>query len=314
MALTLMEAVKQMPASRETGIIGTYAKANQALMHASLIPSDMYHIWKVEDTKATSAARDVNADHTASNGTVQPFSAQLKIYGGKIQVDEYIADLAASSVAFNIESQIKSLGTKTGVDLFEGAGGTSMKGIRSYLQTDAIYSSQTVESGATTVPVIITIDMIDELLSRIDIIPGRTFLYMNQKPALLLKKLNRGNNSSGYNVVYDPAEIGRFDYVYQGVPIMVMKDGKNADLLSITETDKSGGASNSSSIYAVTWGPDMCTLVGNGSLVGGVPMPKITTANAGTNYEYTRLNWYVNIAPKAIGSVARLRYVKNATS
>ena len=314
MAISLLEAARGMAPSRERGIIEIYASENPILSTAPVLESGATHLWKVEDrlpyTTSANGTRAVNADFTASQGATKAYEGKVKIYGGKIQVDRYIQHNYSASVVNDEMLQIKAMSRQLFIDIFEGAGGQYLRGIADWTTSDAAYTGQVVDAGASTTPVALTLDAIDELLSKVNRIPGKTVLYMNDTPYRTLQKICRGNVSTGPNVVYGAGEIGRFDGMYDGVPIVVTKDGKGDNLLSITELDKSGGSSNSQSIYAVTWSEEMATLFSSNSST----IPQILAKADGSNYNYEVLEWFVGFAPQAPRSVARMKYVKNATA
>jgi hypothetical protein len=255
----------------------------------------------------------VNADFTASQGAAKAYESKVKIYGGKIQVDRYISHNYPQSVVFDETMQIKALSRQLFIDVFEGSGGQYFRGIADWMSKDTAYSGQVVESGATTTPIVVTVDMIDELLSKVNIIPGRTFLYMNDYPARKILKDTKASTAPVLAASYQPENLTNLAGVYTGygpsVPIIVARDGKGNNLLSITETDKNSAA-NSQSIYAVTWGEEMCSLFStNGSTI-----PAIARKSDGTNYEYEVLEWFVGLAPQQPRCIAQLKYIKNALS
>jgi hypothetical protein len=271
------------------------------------------YVWKVEDalpyTTSATGTRAVNADFTASNGRAKSYEAKCKIYGGKIQVDRYISHNYPESVADDETLQIKALSRQLFIDIFEGTGAQYLTGLGTYSGYTG-YTGQVVNAGATTTPVVITCDALDELISKVDVIPGRTFLYMNDAPYRKIMKDNRGGVSGGFNVQYTADQIGFFAGMYNNIPIIKMQDGKGADLLSITEADYSGGSSNSQSVYCVTWGAGACQLFSSNS----AGIPGIVPKSDGSNFEYEVLEWFVGLAPRKPRSFGRLKYVKNALS
>jgi hypothetical protein len=312
--MTLLEAARGMEPSRERGIIEIYARENQILTVAPIQPTGAVKLWKVQDalpyTTAATGTRAVNGDFTASTGRSKAYEAKCKIYGGKIQVDRYIQHNYPDSVAEDEVGQISALARQLFIDVFEGSGSQYLRGIKDWSTYDSSYTGQEVDAGATTTPVVVTCDALDELISKVDVIPGRTFLYMNDYPFRKIKKDNRGGVSGAFNVQYTPEQIGHFAGMYDNIPIVVTRDGKGANLLSITETDKSGGSSNSQSVYCVTWGPEACQLFSSNS--SGIP--GIIPMKDGSNFNYEVLEWYIGLAPRKPRSFARLKYVKNALS
>lgn len=317
MSISLLEAARGMSASRDRAIIEIYARENQVLAAAPVLSTGPVHLWKIEDnlphvTSAT-GTRAVNADFTASQGATKAYESKTKIYGGKIQVDRYISGQYPQSVVFDEMAQVKALSRQLFIDVFEGSGSQYLRGIADWCTYDSSFSGQVVESGAVTTPVVVTTDMIDELLSKVNIIPGQTFLYMNDTPSRKILKDVKSTTYPALSASYKPDGLMGIAGVYygygSGIPIIVMRDGKGANLLSITETDKNS-ASNSQSIYAVTWGEQMATLFSSNS--SGIP--SIVRKADGTNYEYEVLEWFVGFAPQQPRCCARLKFIKNALS
>jgi hypothetical protein len=316
--MTLLQAARLMEPSRERAIIELYASENQILAAAPVISTGPAHLWKVEDalpysTSAT-GTRAVNGDFTASTGRTKRYEGKVKIYGGKIQVDRYIEHNYPQAVVADEVMQIKALSRQMFIDCFEGAGGQYLRSLSNWNTTDSAYTGQVVNAGATTTPVVVTVDKVDELLSKIKIIPGRTFLYMNDYPCRKILKDTKSTTYPGIASSYTPDSLTGMGGVYTGygpaVPIIVTQDGKGANMLSITEDDYSGGGANSQSIYAVTWAEDAATLFSSNSQ----SIPQLLTKTDGSNFNYEVLEWFLGLAPQFPRCQAQLKYVKNALS
>jgi hypothetical protein len=220
-------------------------------------------------------------------------------------------------------SQVRAFARKQFVDTFQGAGGADLRGIRDWFGGNVAsngrvispgYENQEVAAGATASGDVLTLDMLDDTIARCDVRYGSTFIYCNDVVTRRIQKLGRGNDANGYNVNYNPDEIGRFDALYHGIPIITTRDGKNTDLLSITEYDNTTNQ-NTMSLYVVTWGPEHATYFStNPTGVAGVPMPMVEEQNDGSNYKYKRFKFYLGFAPQQPRAIARLRKLKNAVS
>lgn len=325
--ITLVEAAKAEPESKNTGYIGIYATAYQTNYMAPVQSSDRTFAWSVEDDlpyTGSTGSRLIDADFDATQANFKPYESNVKAYGGKIKVDEYIADNMPMSMPRQESAQVRAFARKLCIDTFQGTGGADIRGVRDWLGGDSAsrsaaliaagYENQVVEAGTTGSGDVLTLNMLDDAIARVDVIPGQTAIYADDILVRLIKSLNRGNNTSGYNVVYDPAEIGRFDYVYNGLPIVTMRDGKNADMLSTTEYDATTNQ-NTLSLYVITWGVEHATYFSTSPRgVAGVPLPQITDTSDGSNYQYKRFKFYVGFAPQQPRSVCRLRGLKNALS
>ena len=325
--LTLVEAAKLEPEAQATGYLGIYANAYQTNFVAPVQPSDRTYTWNVEDDLSytgSTGSRAIGSDFTATVANYKPYSSEVKAYGGKVQVDEYILDNMPRSVPAQRASQVRSFARKYFIDTFQGSGSADIRGIRDWLGGDSStrpaasiapgYENQVINAGTTANGDLITMDMLDEVISKVEVIQGQTFIYCNDIITRKIKSLNRGNTTAAYNVVYDPADIGRFDHLYQNIPIVTAKDGKNANLFSTTEYDATTNQTTLS-LYVVTWGVEMCTYFStNPAGVAGTPVPSVTVQNDGSNYMYERFKFYVGLAPQKPRSIARLRGLKNAMS
>lgn len=310
-ALTLLESAKLMEPSRKRGIIQTYAEAYQPMTVAPVINTGgkANYVWSIEDDLAhtSTGKRNLNADFTASEGNVKPYELDMKIYGGKIQVDRYIKKHSPESMAFQEASQVRSHAYEFTKDIFEGDGGTSVRGFRHWMLYDGAYTGQEVSAGATASGVLIDTTMMDELESHVDKIPGRTFIYCRDVVARRLRYISKGQQSNEPHMTYTMNEFGSWAWAYDGIPIITMVDGKGTDILSVTEIDGAASNSDTCSLYLVTWGEEMASLVSSN---GG--NPDVITEGAGTNYIYETLEWYVNMVPHRPRCVARLKHIKNA--
>lgn len=313
-AMTLLESAKQMEPSRRRGIIQIYAENSQPMMVAPVVNTEgkASYTWSIEDALAHTSGgkRNLNADFTASQGRVKPYEADLKIYGGKIQVDRYIKFHSPASMNFQESSQIRSHAREFTVDVFEGAGGTSLRGHRHWMLNDAAYSGQQVNAGTTASGDLLTTTMVDELESKVDLIPGRSFYYCRDIVARRLRYISKGQQSNEQRMYYTKDEFGSWAWRYDGIPIVVLKDGKGTDLLSTAEIDGAATNSDTCSLYLITWGEEMAALISsqNGST------PDVVIEGDGTNYTYERLEWYVNMVPHRPRCMGRIRYIKNAVS
>ncbi len=313
-ALTLLESAKLMEPSRKRGVTQLYAESYHPMTVAPVINTGgkASYVWSIEDDLAHTSGgkRNLNADYTASEGNVKPYELDMKIYGGKIQVDRYIKKHSPESMAFQEASQVRSHAREFTVDLFEGAGGTSVRGFRHWMLYDGAYTGQEVSAGATASGVLLSTSMVDELESHVDIIPGRSFFYCRDKIARRLRYISKGQQANEPHVTYSLNEFGKWAWAYDGIPIVVLVDGKGTDLLSVTEIDGAVSNSDTCSLYLITWGEEMASLVSSNS--GNVP--DVITEGAGTNYVYESLEWYVNMVPHRPRCAARVKHIKNATA
>lgn len=327
--LTLVEAAKLEPESAATGYIGIYANSYQTNYIAPVLSSGRTFAWNVEDDlpyTGSTGSRAIDADFDTSTADFKPYESEVKLYGGKIKCDEYFRDLMPDSVARQESTQVKAFARKQFIDTFEGTGTNDLRGIRDWLGKDEStrptasltpgYENQVVNAGSTASGDLLTIDMMDQILSLVDVIPGQTAIYCNDILTRRFMKLSRGmTDGTTYNLQFDPNEFGRFDGIYRGIPIVTAKDGKNANLLSVTEYDVTS-VQATLSLYIVTWGPEHAAYFSpNPAGVAGVPLPQVTgPLSDGTNYTFKRFKHYVGFVPQVPRCVVRLRGIKNAVA
>lgn len=320
---TLLEAAKLMTPSRKAGVVQIYANSSEVLRVAPVINTsgkDQYK-WDVEDdlpyTTATTGFRNVGSDFDATQGKTRRFDAHVRIAGGKIKVDEYIIDHSPASIVQQENMQISAFARNLTVQIFEGTGASNtLLGARQWMTDIAGYTSQVVNAGTTASGDILTLDMMDELIEKVDR-TGNEQLYMNEILARRLKRISRGNGTTDQRMVYEKNQFGQWAWMYDGIPIVVMRDGAGANLLSTTEIDGAGTNSDTLSVYMISWGMEQsASLFSSSALLGanGVPIPKLTRENDGSNFKYERLTWYVGFAPQKPRCMARLRYLENAVS
>lgn len=301
--VNLTDVARSIKDEKQQAIVGTYATSYQPMAVLPLLnqPSGV-HSWNLEVglPNTTGGARNYNGTYTASKTRIASFAVNSSIYGGQVKIDRMFAKINPSQVPLEKAAQIKAMAYNFTKDVFEGAGGTYLRGIKDYLDNESIFSAQTSDIGTASGGTALVTDHLDKLLSLINFIPGRTYFYMTDNVGLRARKIARGNSASGdtaYNLNYSKDEWGYFSGSYGGVPIVVLKDGKGNNLLSTDEGDGS-----SSSVYAVTYGVDNFT----GFQVGN---PEVIAANDSSVYNYFDLEHGVGTAVKSIRSIARLRYV-----
>jgi hypothetical protein len=304
-ALTLLDASKQMSDAGMRSVIETYALAFQPL---TMLPMQSEptgsHKWDLEYQLpyTSGGARNFNADFSATKSQISPFAENVRIYGGRVQVDRAIAKLNPGKVAQEKISQIKAKARLFVSDMFKGTGGTYLRGIEDWLNNEVAFAGQTSNVGDASNCSTLLTDHMDKLLSMIAVVPGSTFIYTTQNVALRCRKLSRGTAISGdvpFATNYTPMQWGFAAGSYSGIPIIPLVDGKGADILSSDDGD------SCATVFAVTFGNDMFTGF-------QVSAPEVYNLGDSTSYNYFDLEHMVGTAPKAIRSIARLRYVQNA--
>jgi hypothetical protein len=304
-ALTLSESAKLLDDGTGKAIITLFADTYHPLQALPIQSRASGRFsWAVEDTLDQNiGARAIGSDFTTGVGSVKPYASITKAYGGKIQVDDKIATEEPDAVSFYKAQQVRALARKFTVDMFEGAGSTSLKGVRDWMRND--YTGQNITTGSTSGGDVPTMAKMDSLLSLVDIIPGRTFIYSNYTPFAVMANLARTNGSGQQNIQWLPDQFGVQQPTYQGIPWKLMRDGSGANMLSVVETETGITSGSATSIYVITYSEEMFT--GFQSTAA-----KVESAMDGTNFKTSRLDWYVGVAPIRPRCIGRLANVKNA--
>ena len=316
MALTgnvsLLDVAKNMPESREAGVILTYATSSHPLMVMPVeTQSSGVKKWKLANdlpySDSASAYRNLEAEYTATKTPVQPMAANFKIAGGRVKLDRVLKGLSPADSNIQRVGQIQAQARQLTKDIFEGAGGSFLWGITNQIASIPVYSGQSMDCGTVSAGAVITEDKLDELISLVNVVPGQTYIYCNDAPTRRIKKLSRGQGTvaSGsyfYNINYRPEELGTFIGMYDGIPIITLKDGKGTDLLSNAEGDGS-----STTVYIVTYGPENFT----GFQVKPMTAYELKEISV---FEAFDIEWLIGTAMQSVKCAARMRYVKNAVA
>jgi hypothetical protein len=310
--VSLLDTAKNMAPSREKAAILTYATTSHVLAHLPLEaqPTGVKK-WKLVNdiayTTSAAAYRNIGSEYTATKTPTSNFAANVKIAGGRVQLDRVLKKLSPENISIERRGQIAANARRITIDIFEGSGGSAIWGIDNWINVSTVFANQSMDMGTASTGGLITEDGLDEFLTLLNVIPGQTFIYCNDAPSRRIKKLSRGQGtaSSGgyfYNVNYRPEEFGFFAGMYDGIPIIPLVDGKGTDMLSNTEGDGS-----STTLYGVTYGDENYTGFQQ-SPMEFIDMKEVSVLEA------FDLEHLMNAVPQNIKCIARMRYVKNAVS
>lgn len=301
-AITLLESAKQLENTRQKAALQLYSDTYHPLQVMGFSPAEAGGVlsWTIEDTLGTSGGRAIGSDFTANNGTFIPQKAVTAIYGGKVQVDRAIRITNPTIVPGMKANKIRGFARQFTVDMFEGQGGVSLRGISKWI--DDVYTGQKIDGGGT----VITMAQMDALYDKLNVVAGRTYFYMTQTPFLALNVLSRTNGAGQQNIQYIKTDFGTRVPYYNDVPIIVLKDAKGVDILSTAEASTGAHTGGTvTSVYGLTYGDDMVTGF------HAAPMTFIDDKDA-TNFENFTMEHISGVAPKVVRSVTRMYNVKNS--
>lgn len=305
-ALSLLDIAKTQADGFTKSVIQTYASAYHPMSVLPLLPAvGGRHAWNVEYQlpHTSTGARNFNASFSATRMAVSPFGENVKLYGGRIQVDRAMLKISPETLGQQRLGQIKAKAYCFTKDMFEGAGGTYLRGIKYWLDNETAFAAQSTSIGTASACSALLTDHLDILLNDLAVIPGQTFIYTTNNLALRVRKLSRGNavaNDVPYNVAYTPRDWGLALAAYNGVPVIPLVDGKGSNLLAVDDGDGECGV-----VYGVTFGTEMFTGFQQGP-------PELHNMTQADSYEYHELEHLVGTAPRSLRCIARLRYVTDA--
>lgn len=309
--LTLIDIAKTMAESPEAGAIWTYALANHVTQRIP-IESQPTGIksWGIRHdhpyTTSANATRAIGGEYTASKTPMQIFKSNYKIYGARVQYDRILAVQNPQEIKEQEYGQTVARANIFAKDVFEGTGGQYLVGIQKMLNSYKIFSGQTVYMGTSSTPAVLTMDALDDAISRHNNIPGQTYIYLNRKPMNRVHKMARGQGGSTafetQNINYSPSEFGTFAGTYNGIPLVPMVDGKGDDMLSNTE-----GGGTATTVYIVTYGSENFTAF-------QMAPPKVIGMAGVSSIVAFDIEWPVGTAAQSKRCITQIKYVKNAVA
>lgn len=233
--------------------------------------------------------RAINTDYTAHEADRETKSVNLKIFGGRFEVDRVIANTSnaqINEVQFQLEEQIKAT-----TNLFHYTAINGDSGTAGFDGLDTMLIGSSTEMNTNTADAIdlssaatidanykVVLDKLDEMLSELDGMP--TMLIANSALATKLKACAR---RSGYFTHTEDA-FGRTIDAYNSVPIVDLKyfydlsTNKEVPVVPITTR---GSVTGLTDLYAVRFGLDGFHAVSPmGGKIINTTLPDFSTAGA----------------------------------
>ncbi len=307
-ALTLSESAKNMSPGGERAIIETYATSYRLIEKLPLrTRPNGIDKWNLETElpyAAGSGKRNLGANFTSTFGQTHNFNQEAKIYGGRVEIDNYIVKTNPGTVGQNRASQIKAQAREFTIDTFEGTGGTAFRGVDDWLNSQPEFVNQTVignNAGTASAGATLSGDLLDRLIDKCATGAGDACFVGSQAVMRKMFSLNRGNTVAEYNRVTGSGEVGDRFRTYGGIELVTLVDGKGIDLLSTTLGD-----GNSSTLYLMVFGEEMYS-----GMQVSEPIVRMNLQDE-TSSNFSVMEWYANSAPKAIRSVGRIQFVSES--
>ena len=304
-AVTLLEQTKLITNPAEVLVANVFALEYEIMGLLPFEEMSGYHKpYTVVDTLPTVAPRDFGVDFTADYGKSSTYNVPWKNYGGRLEVDKALRVGNPKGAAQQEMMQIQAIAKQWSTHIFEGVGGTSITGIKTFLSS--FYPGQIAYAGSTSGGDLLTMDMMDAAFNLV-VKDEKTAIFCSQIVRNRLSYLAR----TAYSIInFQPDQFGNQVLSYNGVPIYCMIDGYTSkDLLSTTELDHGGGANTTSSLYIVNFGEE--------TVSGFSPQAQtlqVEVLNPGTNAWVTRLEMNAGITVVQPRAAAVISSIKQATA
>ena len=256
-----------------------------------------------EGTLPTVGFRNVGGSWTANQGTLAPFTEQLKIMGGEIDVDTATVKMHGPEVrAVHERMKIKRMSSNYNLKFIKGDSTTTASEFDG-LQVRSL-GNQLIAAGATSGGDALSLAKLDQLIDAVD---EPTHLLVSKAVARLLTAAARTTTVGGF-ISYSQDEFGRRVTQYNGLPLLIADRNDYADaVLGFDEANPGGGSAVGTSIYCLSFGEGMLTGLQNGIM----EVTDLGQTDAAPVFR-TRIEWLCAIAPVHARSFARLWGIKDA--
>ena len=302
--LTLLEAAKLVQDPLQRGVIEIFPRVSPVLERLPFFNvNGQAYKYNMEKTLPGIAFRNINESYVESTGVINPAVEPLFVMGGISKVDRALVKTQGN--VNNLRATYDSMKAKAAAltytqKFFKGDNSTNpneFDGLENRLTGDQVINAGSTSGGDT-----LTLAMLDLLIDQVQGSPD--VLFMNKTMRRKVSALVRAANQAQETV---SDAFGRQLTAYAGVPISVVEDDKDGNLiLPFTEDNPGGGTAASTSIYAVRFGVV--------EYVSGLQAGGIDVVDLGLNgvfYE-TLIEHICGLGVFHPKAAARLRGVKNA--
>jgi len=258
----------------------------------------MSYGWEEEKTLPAVGTRSANADYTENNGETEQRQEALKLYGGKIGIDEALANQFGAEVAAGKQTaQIKALRGRILNDIVNGSSASDIEqfdGLKAQLPTTVagrVDRGYIVNNGGAA----LSRKKLDELIGNQDV-DGTTVLVMDKMTPFLI-------NQYGESLVtFDKNDFGAPVARYGDVPIITLdRNNLNGKILGFDE------AGTTSSIFALNLDVDkVAMLQGRNGLFTHAP------EKSGSRKLY-QVDWMLSLALQGNYNAGRLHNYQEIT-
>lgn len=304
MSITLLEAAKLVQNPLQRGVIEIFPRVSPVLERLPFFNvNGQAYVYNQEETLPGVAFRGINGSYTESTGVVNPVTERLYVLGGISAVDRALVKTQGNVNSLRATydgMKAKAVALEFTKKFFKGSSETDpneFDGLEARLT-----GNQVINAGNTSGGDALTTDKLDELIDSVQGSPD--VLFMNKAMRRKVNALVR-ESSQATEAVSDA--FGRRLFSYAGIPIAVIEEDKDGNLiLPFTEDNPGGGTAASTSIYAVRFGA--------AEWVSGLQAGAMDVEDLGLNstkYE-TLIEWICGMGVFHPKAAARLRGIKNA--
>lgn len=272
MPITLAQAKVGMADHIDQQVIDQFRRGSQLLdtltFDNSVSPgtggSTLTYGYTLLKTPAGADFREINSDYTSNEADRETKSVNLKIFGGRFEIDRVLANTSngqINEVQFQLQEKIKAttnlfhytaINGDSGTKGFDGLD-TLLAGSSTELNTDTAKAIDLSTAAAVDTNYKIVLDMLDEMLSELDGTPN--LLIANSS---LITKLKACARRAGY-LTHSEDAFGRTTSGYNGIPFADMQyyyDLTEKKEMPVVPIVTRGSATGLTDLYAVRFGLD----------------------------------------------------------
>lgn len=317
MAITTLEAANIAANNGEfkkAGILMTFAEQSMLLgaMPFVDIAGNSYK-WTRESAVGGAASRAVNGSYTESAGATEEIFEALKIYGGDLDVDNFLIKTGGPEVRTRHEMlKIKGIAQKIGYDMVKGTivtiGGvtgdpTGLDGLQvryggglgtATVSTAGVNGAQLFNNSNAA----LSMARLDSAIMAVD---RPTHLLMAKKMAININTFLRGSAS----IQQTKDEFGRIVQTYNGLPILWADINGDQAALGFNENNNT-----TTSVYVLNLSEDGLHGI---QTPGGIDVRDLAEQNSKAAFR-TRAEWYIGLVDEHPRCVSRVYNITDATA
>ena len=304
MSLTLLESAKLVQDPLKRGVIEIFPRVSPVLERLPFFNvNGQAYKYNQEETLPGIAFRGINQSYSESTGIVNPQVEALYVLGGISYCDRALVKTQGNvndlrSVYDAMKAKAASLEyTKK---FFKGDNSTDPNEFDG-LQ-ERLTGNQVIDAGATSGGDTLVLSKLDEAMDAVQGSPDVIFCNKTMR-----RKISTLARAAGQTMELISDAFGRQLVAYAGVPIGVIEEDKDGNLiLPFTEDNPGGGAAASTSIY--------CVKFGVAEYVSGLQAGDMDVLDLGlnrTNYE-TLIEWICGLGVFHPKASSRLQGIKDA--